>query len=298
LAGGRNKSLAALAYDLYNKELKHHGFQITVPQTFREVSKRDVPAFVEWLGGRAVVKNPYSNAGQGVYTVTNEKELNDLMQGHHDYDQFIVQQLIGNAEWSSITSKTRYYHVGTMPSAKYLTSYVYDLRMMVCATSKGYRPLAMYSRQASAPLPEQLSEGHDSWTILGTNLSVRKDDGAWDTETDRLMLVDRKDFNRLGLGIDDLIKAFIQTALATSAIDKMCCKLINEHTGSLNLSLLATMNPDKALLAEVLQGTPSLKTQHPNAPLHTSDLSFSDLDLALNQEPHTQILDHYTQKKK
>jgi hypothetical protein len=75
----------------------------------------------------------------------------------------------------------------------------------------------MYSRQASAPLPEQLSEGHDSWTILGfiagnninyvkvmsfffagTNLSVRKDDGAWDTETDRLMLVDRKDFNRLG----------------------------------------------------------------------------------------------------
>jgi hypothetical protein len=57
-----------------------------------------------------------------------------------------------------------------------------------------------------------------------------------------------------GLGIDDLIKAFIQTALATSAIDKMCCKLINEHTGSLNLSLLATMNPDKALLAEVLQG--------------------------------------------
>jgi hypothetical protein len=77
LAGGRNKSLAALAYDLYNKELKHHGFQITVPQTFREVSKRDVPAFVEWLGGRAVVKNPYSNAGQG-YTFSlslGEKEV-------------------------------------------------------------------------------------------------------------------------------------------------------------------------------------------------------------------------------
>jgi hypothetical protein len=43
--------------------------------------------------------------------------------------------------------------------------------------------------------------------MLGTNLSVKKDSGEWDTEANRLLLMDRKDFNRLGLGVDDLIDA-------------------------------------------------------------------------------------------
>ncbi len=47
----------------------------------------------------------------------------------------------------------------------------------------------------------------DSWAMLGTNLSVKKDSGEWDTEANRLLLMDRKDFNRLGLGVDDLIDA-------------------------------------------------------------------------------------------
>lgn len=33
--------------------------------------------------------------------------------------------------------------------------------------------------------------------MLGTNLSV-KEDGKWSTETNRLLLMDRKDFNQLG----------------------------------------------------------------------------------------------------
>jgi hypothetical protein len=34
-----------------------------------------------------------------------------------------------------------------------------------------------------------------------------------------------KDFNRLGIAIDDLIDAYVQTALATTAIDLMCQRL-------------------------------------------------------------------------
>jgi hypothetical protein len=50
--------------------------------------------------------------------------------------------------------------------------------------------------------------------MLGTNLSVKLDNNQWTTETSRLLLMDRKDFNQLGLGVDDLIDAYIQTVLS------------------------------------------------------------------------------------
>jgi hypothetical protein len=64
--------------------------------------------------GHAVVKVPYSNAGQGVYTITNKEELTKFMDTNHFYDKFIVQSLVGNASWSSITKSGKFYHVGTV----------------------------------------------------------------------------------------------------------------------------------------------------------------------------------------
>jgi hypothetical protein len=46
--------------------------------------------------------------------------------------------------------------------------------------------------------------------MLGTNLSVKLSEAEWTTEAERLLLMDRKDFNQLGIGIDDLIDAYIQ----------------------------------------------------------------------------------------
>lgn len=37
--------------------------------------------------------------------------------------------------------------------------------------------------------------------MLGTNLSYKDNNGAWQTNTNRLILMDRRDFNKLGLGI-------------------------------------------------------------------------------------------------
>lgn len=51
----------------------------------------------------------------------------------------------------------------------------------------------------------------------------------WTTETGRLLLMDRKDFNILGIGIDDLIDAYVQTVLSVIAIDKMCLQLMPEQ---------------------------------------------------------------------
>lgn len=132
------------------------------------------------------------------------------METDHHYDKFIVQSLVGNASWSSATRSGKFYHVGTIPNKKNHT-YVVDLRMMICGDENGFRPVACYARKARKPLSRNLEDPTvTSWDMLGTNLSVKTNDG-WSTESQRLVLMDRKDFNQLGIGIDDLIDAYIQT---------------------------------------------------------------------------------------
>ena len=86
--------------------------------------------------------------------------------------------------------------------------------------------------------------------MLGTNLSVKDENGNWATETNRLLLMDRKDFNQLGLGLDDLIDAYIQTILSVVAIDNMAQRLM--APGRFDLNLFAQLNPDQALLREIV----------------------------------------------
>lgn len=172
------------------------------------------------------------------------------MQMDFDYHKFIVQSLVGNYNWSSTTSEGKYYHVGTIPNQKGL-SYVLDFRMMIHATKNGYKPISIYSRRAKAPLKDDLQEGKASWDILGTNLSYKHENGDWGSDTSRLLLMERKEFNNLGIGLDDLIEAFIQTVLTTIAIDKMAIKLINTK-GRFKRKLFKSLNDDDTLIQEIL----------------------------------------------
>ncbi|GIV32354.1 MAG: hypothetical protein KatS3mg030_656 [Saprospiraceae bacterium] len=252
IAGGRNKMLAAKAYDKFNKELKEKGLHIHTPYTIRDVRKEEIPGIVKTLGGQAVVKVPYSNAGQGVFTIVSKKELDDFMKRSFDYDRFIVQSLIGNYHWSSTTSRGRLFHVGTIPSPTGET-FVCDVRMMVSSTDQGIRPLCVYARRAEKPLADHISDSANSWAMLGTNLSFRKADGSWDTDTNRLLLMDRRDFNRLGLGLDDLIEAYIQTLLSMIAIDQMAKELIGRD-GRFKWNTFKKLNDDLGLLEEIKAG--------------------------------------------
>jgi len=251
LAGGRNKLLAAKAYDFLNAELANSGLKLNVPHTIRDVEKTVVPIWVSTMGGYAVVKNPYSNAGQGVWTITNEAELQEFMKQDTGYDQYIVQSLIGNSSWSSVTHSGQFYHVGTVPDKKNKI-YVADLRMMINYNYKvgGFSPLALYARRAREALVDNPEDIHNSWDVLGTNLSIKLDNGNWDTDTNRLIIADRKDFNKLGLGVDNLIDAYIQTVLATVAIDKLACRL--HDNGRFNMELFHSLNKDDALAKEIL----------------------------------------------
>ncbi len=250
LAGGRNKMIAAKAYDFYNAELAPAGLEIITPETIWDVSKEEIPLWVRKMGGQAVIKIPYSNAGQGVYTIVNEQELQDFMQEDFRYERFIVQSLIGNYHWSSTGSRGKFYHIGTVPNDKGNT-FVADLRMMISATPQGLRPLSIYARRAARPLVDNLEPGVPSWDILGTNLSIKTAEDTWDSDTKRLIMMERRDFNKLGIGLDDLIDAYIQTVLSTIAIDKMAESLFNSKQ-QFRKRLFQSLNDDKTLLDEIL----------------------------------------------
>ena len=173
LAGGRNKLVASKAYDIFNTELANHDLRVRTPETIWDVARAEIPLWVQKMGGQAVIKVPYSNAGQGVFTIVNQAELNAFMEMEFDYDKFIVQSLIGNYNWSSHTSEGKFYHVGTIPSLKGQT-YVFDLRMMIRSTKEGFRPLCVYSRRGRSPLTDQISHSENSWDMLGTNLSIKQ----------------------------------------------------------------------------------------------------------------------------
>ncbi len=249
LSGGRNKLLANKAYEIYNTKLKESGLEINIPETIMDVSKIEIPLWIQKFGGHAVVKNPYSNAGQGVFTITNKKELEDFMSIDHEYDQFIIQSLIGHYNWSSSSSKGKFYHIGTLPN-KRKDSFVADLRIMIVSTSLGFKPVAIYARRAAKSLKNDFSKSQDSWSMLGTNLSIKLDKNKWSSDTSRLVLMDRKDFNTLGIGIDDLIEGYIQTILSVSAIDEMTLQLLNTK-GQFRKKLFKSLDNDEALFKEI-----------------------------------------------
>lgn len=117
LAGGRNKMMAARAYDFYNAELVDSGLSVRVPETINNVTRGEIPLWIHSMGGHAVLKVPYSNAGtnnsplwqkkkpsnkvafsneadtfslftgQGVYTITNPNELKEFLEQDHHYDK-------------------------------------------------------------------------------------------------------------------------------------------------------------------------------------------------------------------
>jgi hypothetical protein len=276
LAGGRNKIMAAYAYKSFNQSQSKlsTGLSIRLPHTLINVNKADIPALLatDWkLDGKAVVKVPYSNCGQGVYTILNKQELDEFMQINHKYDKFVVQSLIGDYPWSSARNRStdckNFYHIGTVPDMAQ-NVFVYDLRMIVTSDKQsGFKPVSMNSRRARKPLCKTLEtpnqNDHDdedpvfsSWDMLGTNLSIKIDTNMWDTEAERLLTMDCHDFNVLGLGLDDLIDGYIQTVMSVISIDKLCIELFETEAddpryGRFNFELFKQLNPDDSLLDEI-----------------------------------------------
>lgn len=226
LSGGHNKEVASAAYDSFNEEFAEKGISIFTPKTFRKVKYSELQSHLDRLGGSMVIKVPDSNAGQGVYTVVNQKELDHAMSEINPKDQYLVQELIHSNFSANLDPSKAWYHVGTIPDSKG-RSFAFDLRLMMHATEEGIRPLAVYSRRSRFPLNEKLPEDMNSWEVYGTNLSIKGEDG-WTYADERLMLFDIRNIGLLGIGIDELIKGFVQSAMAVYAIDQNAIKIYGE----------------------------------------------------------------------
>ena len=122
--------------------------------------------------------------------------------------------------------------------------------MMVSSTENGIQPLCTYARRSEKPLLDNIENSTDSWQMLGTNLSFKNPDGTWGSDTNRLVLMDRRDFNKLGIGLDDLIEAYIQTVLSMVAIDRMAKTLVNKQ-GKFRMRLFKSLNDDPSLIDEI-----------------------------------------------
>ena len=254
LAGGRNKMIAAAAFESFNRAFEKSGIKIITPETKLDVSKNEIPELLDYFGGCAVVKVPYSNAGQGVITITSPTELYSFMkdQSFHSYEKYVVQSLIGNSKWSSGVGPNKFFHCGSILGEQNKI-YATDTRVMIGYDylEGGLRPIAMYGRQAKDPLPSSLAENKDSWGFLGTNLSVKLDDGSFTTERERLVTMSKAEFDKLGLGLDDLISAFLQTVFSVVAIDQLACDLISAD-GVFNEKKFYSLNKDSSLMKEII----------------------------------------------
>jgi hypothetical protein len=62
--------------------------------------------------------------------------------------------------------------------------------------------------------------------------------------------MDGRDFNRLGIGFDDLVESYLQTVLSVVAIDEMAQQLVTKGR-KFRRRLFHSLNPDSALSDEI-----------------------------------------------
>jgi hypothetical protein len=70
------------------------------------------------------------------------------------------------------------------------------------------------------------------------------------TDTKRLIVVAQNSFNKLGLGVDDLINAYMQAVFATVAVDKLAKRMMSN--GTFDVEIFSSLCKDKALFDEIL----------------------------------------------
>ncbi|MGB1249077.1 MAG: hypothetical protein ACPG8W_00475 [Candidatus Promineifilaceae bacterium] len=74
----------------------------------------------------------------------------------------------------------------------------------------------------------------------------------WNSDVGCLLMMDQRDFNKLGVGIDDLIDGYIQTLLSAVVIDRMACQLVSPK-GTLRRCLFKSLNDDPTLPDEIMR---------------------------------------------
>ena len=222
---------------------------IRTPDTIIDVRKSEIESCVAAMSGKAVIKMPFGNCGDGVYTICNKQELDRFLSTPHYYNNFLVQSLVGDFSWLNAKPENGFYHIGTIPN-EMNEIFVYDLRMVVGGNEHGFIPISINGRRGRKPIVKDVSDEQNSWDILGTNLSVRINSNTWENESERVIAMSTDDFDQLGIGLDDLIDGYVQTVLSVVAIDKFCDCFMSE-SNELNYSMFSILNSDEKFVQEI-----------------------------------------------
>jgi len=202
LAGGRDKIAAHHAFTLFNDRYARRGLAIHTPPT--RIVERDEPAP---RSDRLVVRKvPHGNSGIGVDFVPSstpagyrhlEQQL--LLPPGHEVDDYPpLRPLVAGGE-----------------------RYVYDLRVVIGGTRRGFVPLMMYARRARRPLRDLRSlDPAVLDDFLKVNIARVARHGSIVLEEERLTLPDAAGAASLGLSRDQLVDAVVQSILATIAVDR------------------------------------------------------------------------------
>ncbi len=263
LAGGRNKAMAFTAYHQMNEKLLANdaGFSINMPKTFNNIEMKDIPGKIKELGGLAVVKVPYSNAGQGVYVISSDDDLKAFQKDQEggSYQKYIVQELIGPAGWIPNPTETSRFHRGAINfNKKDKEPRVFDMRMMVVRGKKGWEFVTANGRYASKPMTNDVKKYPVS-EVLKTNLSVKEGKNRFNSDSSRLIPIHDQGFNKMALSLDDLIEGKIQTVLSAVAIDQLAKQLVDTN-GDFNEALFNKLNgKDDSLMTEINKGSEPTK---------------------------------------
>ncbi len=51
------------------------------------MTKAEIPLCIKKMNGKAVIKMPFGNCGDGVYTICNNFELEQFLQAKHYYNK-------------------------------------------------------------------------------------------------------------------------------------------------------------------------------------------------------------------
>ncbi len=253
LGGARNKAVATAAYTAFNQTSR---IKLSVPVTTAAVPRREAFDMVRRdFGGVAVVKDPYSNSGIGVWTITNKEELERAEAETDDGRFYLVQQLVGSEEVTSNGSIPQLHHSGCIVDGE---SFATDYRVIVVShPTEGFRLAGLYSRRGRAPLNQLGRREVDSWDVLGTNLSVLERvlaDGekVWKTEADRRIIPTAEDYASMNITRDDLAKMYVTAVAATVAIDRVAQNLVRKD-GSFDRELFLRLNGgEQRLLEEII----------------------------------------------
>jgi hypothetical protein len=240
LSGGRNKHLANLAYRRFNEAWSGRGLGISFPATRSGVPPGQVAEIVAQFGGRAVIKQPYSHAGEGVWPVVSEEAVAEWLASSSTRERYVVQQMIAETHRSVV----RGIRGGT----------IYDVRMLLANGADGFRPISIFARTARRPLSSPMLQASVRDELV-TNLSHRDETGRWAADASRVVPLDEEHFSSLGLDLDDLIDAYVQSVMAVVAIDDMATGFTRAD-GTFDLDRFHSLNDDEVLREELSRFNP------------------------------------------